>query len=273
MTPQTSPPSTPILPDLPRVNIPFPGSPEPVRPYELSPALVFIIGALGSILLVVGYYQIMLKYCSSVERLVSRRTNRHSRIRTSNEGPISNTGLDPSMIARIPVRPYNSKDADLGTECSVCLAEFTDGEAVRVLLKCRHAFHIPCIGIWLHRQSTCPVCRADVAMDFLNLIHSPRKDEQRPVIESLAQSSSLPLNGISQPVNANADRHARSLSRGEFPETESSSSQWYRRSVWSRRVTSPSRVRLYGGEPSDHNRNNGFSSHEVVIDLGEPSHR
>lgn len=45
--------------------------------------------------------------------------------------------------------------------CAVCLAEYNDGEKVR-LLRCRHLFHSACIDRWLAMSRRCPVCQADV---------------------------------------------------------------------------------------------------------------
>jgi E3 ubiquitin-protein ligase ATL10/75/76/77/78 len=45
------------------------------------------------------------------------------------------------------------------TDCPICLAEFAEGEKVRILPNCNHGFHLECIDIWLVLQSSCPVCR------------------------------------------------------------------------------------------------------------------
>lgn len=49
-----------------------------------------------------------------------------------------------------------------GTECSVCLNEFQEDETLRLLPKCNHAFHIPCIDTWLRSHTNCPLCRAGI---------------------------------------------------------------------------------------------------------------
>ncbi|CAA0827150.1 RING-H2 finger protein ATL52 [Striga hermonthica] len=43
------------------------------------------------------------------------------------------------------------------------LVEFEENEALRLLPKCSHAFHLPCIDTWLKSHSNCPLCRANVA--------------------------------------------------------------------------------------------------------------
>ncbi|KAG8054639.1 hypothetical protein GUJ93_ZPchr0001g31188 [Zizania palustris] len=47
------------------------------------------------------------------------------------------------------------------TECAICLAEFAQGERVRVLPRCSHGFHARCIDRWLSAKQTCPTCRRE----------------------------------------------------------------------------------------------------------------
>jgi hypothetical protein len=55
-----------------------------------------------------------------------------------------------------------TKLAGAAAECPICLAEFADGDAVRVMPACGHGFHARCIERWLAsaRRSSCPTCRA-----------------------------------------------------------------------------------------------------------------
>ncbi|KAL6844093.1 hypothetical protein ACP4OV_025766 [Aristida adscensionis] len=50
-------------------------------------------------------------------------------------------------------------------KCAVCLAAFAAAELLRVLPRCRHAFHAECVDTWLQARSTCPVCRRRVARE------------------------------------------------------------------------------------------------------------
>ncbi|KAH7859538.1 hypothetical protein Vadar_002327 [Vaccinium darrowii] len=80
----------------------------------------------------------------------------------------SKPGLDKEIIDSFPIFLYSDvKDLNVGKrgslECAVCIAEFEDDDALRLLPKCDHAFHPECIDAWLASHSTCPVCRANLA--------------------------------------------------------------------------------------------------------------
>lgn len=48
-------------------------------------------------------------------------------------------------------------------ECAVCLSEFEEGEKLRVIPYCCHAFHIDCIDVWLQSNANCPLCRSGIS--------------------------------------------------------------------------------------------------------------
>ncbi|KAL2906736.1 RING-H2 finger protein ATL78 [Bienertia sinuspersici] len=73
----------------------------------------------------------------------------------------ANTGIKKKALKTFAVVNYspNLKLPGLGTECVVCLSEFTPGERLRLLPKCHHGFHVRCIDKWLKCHSSCPTCR------------------------------------------------------------------------------------------------------------------
>uniref|UniRef100_A0A0E0K1E5 RING-type E3 ubiquitin transferase n=1 Tax=Oryza punctata TaxID=4537 RepID=A0A0E0K1E5_ORYPU len=74
-------------------------------------------------------------------------------------------GLDQAAVAAIPVVPYAEirKHRSGGVlECAVCLTAFDDGDDLRLLPQCSHAFHPDCIDPWLEGHVTCPLCRANL---------------------------------------------------------------------------------------------------------------
>ncbi|XVF01533.1 hypothetical protein REPUB_Repub04eG0097100 [Reevesia pubescens] len=82
---------------------------------------------------------------------------------------INTIGLQPSIINSIAICKYKRGEGIVeGTECSVCLNEFEEDETVRLLPKCSHAFHIPCIDTWLRSHTNCPMCRAPIVPNTAN---------------------------------------------------------------------------------------------------------
>ncbi|XP_022740149.1 RING-H2 finger protein ATL52-like [Durio zibethinus] len=77
-------------------------------------------------------------------------------------------GLQQSVIDSITVFKYKKDEGMIeGTECSVCLNEFQEDVSLRLLPKCSHAFHLPCIDTWLRSHKNCPLCRAPVVCETM----------------------------------------------------------------------------------------------------------
>ncbi|CAN6467360.1 unnamed protein product [Victoria cruziana] len=104
-------------------------------------------------------------------------------------------GLDCAVLASIPVFLYKSGDRQDGLECAVCLSPFEDEEKGRELPPCRHCFHAQCIDSWLQLHSTCPVCRASVAVEVKIAIGAQAGsgnvgEEEAPPVENDGASGS-----------------------------------------------------------------------------------
>ncbi|XP_030470839.2 RING-H2 finger protein ATL52-like [Syzygium oleosum] len=132
-----------------------------------SPLVIAVIGILASAFLLVSYYTIITKYCRR------RRGSNYTldladsaRDHQMNSGPWQNAasgGLEEAVIKSIAVCKYKRGDGLVeGTDCSVCLSEFQEDESLRLLPKCNHAFHLPCIDTWLKSHSSCPLCRSNI---------------------------------------------------------------------------------------------------------------
>ncbi|KAJ6816763.1 RING-H2 finger protein ATL60-like [Iris pallida] len=79
--------------------------------------------------------------------------------------PLRPVPLDAAVLGSLPVAVFRSRGFELdggGPDCAVCLSELADGEAVRLLPKCGHGFHVGCIDMWFGSNSTCPLCRLPV---------------------------------------------------------------------------------------------------------------
>ncbi|KAK3154939.1 hypothetical protein QOZ80_2BG0196860 [Eleusine coracana subsp. coracana] len=89
------------------------------------------------------------------------------------QGAAANKGVKKEVLRSIPTVTYVSDrsskastaeggaaaDEEEADECAICLAEFEDGQAMRVLPQCGHAFHAACVDTWLRSHSSCPSCR------------------------------------------------------------------------------------------------------------------
>ncbi|KAK6919140.1 Zinc finger, RING-type [Dillenia turbinata] len=71
------------------------------------------------------------------------------------------TGLSQEDITRLLVTRSFSASSGTGQSseiCVICQEEYEDKETVGALL-CAHEFHANCIGEWLRRKNTCPICK------------------------------------------------------------------------------------------------------------------
>ncbi|XP_062222367.1 E3 ubiquitin-protein ligase Os04g0590900-like [Phragmites australis] len=156
-----------------------------------SPLVIAIIGVLASAFLLVAYYTIISKYCGTFSSLRNRvfRSGRgggggdgggvHGGSRSQEPwNAVLSDGLDETLINKITVCKYKRGDGFVdSTDCSVCLGEFRDGESLRLLPKCSHAFHLYCIDTWLKSHSNCPLCRCNIAFVTVGVV-SP--EPERP---------------------------------------------------------------------------------------------
>nr|XP_043626656.1 E3 ubiquitin-protein ligase ATL42-like [Erigeron canadensis] len=80
------------------------------------------------------------------------------------------SGIDKTVIESLPFFRFSSlKGWRNGLECSICLSKFEDVEILRLLPKCKHAFHIDCVDQWLEKHSGCPLCRCKVSEEDATL--------------------------------------------------------------------------------------------------------
>ncbi|XP_030463206.2 E3 ubiquitin-protein ligase RING1 [Syzygium oleosum] len=183
-------PMQPPCPETPKDPIwlppPPPRPPPPPPPLSENEALKNLPSimpyALGSVLLAGLLCLILGKYYLKQNRSRRRRDtpilfHTQQEFLDEDHGPpldhpiwfIRTVGLDQSVIDFITAFEYKKGEGLIdGTECSVCLGEFEDGENLRLLPKCSHAFHVPCIDTWLRSHKNCPLCRAPIVRDARN---------------------------------------------------------------------------------------------------------
>ncbi|KAL6843671.1 hypothetical protein ACP4OV_026242 [Aristida adscensionis] len=104
------------------------------------------------------------------------------------EAAAANRGVKKSVLRAIPTVAYAAPapapaagaagdgegegggkaagEAAAPAECAICLAEFEDGDTMRVLPQCAHGFHAACIDRWLRGHSSCPSCRRIIVVEL-----------------------------------------------------------------------------------------------------------
>ncbi|KAF7144359.1 hypothetical protein RHSIM_Rhsim05G0043200 [Rhododendron simsii] len=120
---------------------------------------------------------------SIVLALYTRFCLRIGTVRTNQETPDGliirpdprSSGIDRTVIESLPFFKFSAlRGLKGGLECAVCLSKFEDVEVLRLLPKCRHAFHIDCVDQWLQNHSSCPLCRQRISVEDLTYSNSLR---------------------------------------------------------------------------------------------------
>lgn len=107
-----------------------------------------------------------IKYCHRPSNSITTATP--SATIFSSRGRFS--GIDKTIIESLPFFRFSSlRGSRNGLECAVCLSKFEEVEVLRLLPKCKHAFHIDCIDEWLSSHSSCPLCRRAVSSEDATL--------------------------------------------------------------------------------------------------------
>ncbi|XP_022741422.1 RING-H2 finger protein ATL32-like [Durio zibethinus] len=132
---------------------------------NFDPTMAIVFMVLVGVFLFVGFISIYIRHCNEANAIATAAT-----VAAASSAQRSRPkGLDPLVIESFPVFVYSYvKDLKLGKgalECAVCLSEFEDDEALRLIPKCSHVFHPDCIDAWLASHVTCPVCRAKLTPD------------------------------------------------------------------------------------------------------------
>ncbi|KAK1436376.1 hypothetical protein QVD17_02155 [Tagetes erecta] len=146
---------------------------------HISPYAIVIVTLLASAFLFFSYYLIMIRCSTRFRRRPETQISDHAHEERGFEVDhpiwyINTIGLQSSVINSISVFKYKKDDNLIdGTDCSVCLCEFQDNETLRLLPKCNHAFHVPCIDTWLRSHTNCPICRAGILSNSLSAVLGP----------------------------------------------------------------------------------------------------
>ncbi|OIW11316.1 hypothetical protein TanjilG_20465 [Lupinus angustifolius] len=140
-----------------------------------TPLAIGLSGIIISTLLLAAYHFLFFKCCSRYRHWSQERNDNrnHSDINSSC------CGVQEEILKKIPVIAYsiNLIGLDQG-ECSICLGELEDGDLLRLLPSCNHAFHIPCIDSWFKEHESCPFCRSQITCDIEESIMPSNSEDE-----------------------------------------------------------------------------------------------
>ena len=74
----------------------------------------------------------------------------------------TDSGDEPKELVEGTLCDYVFRGDEEHNQCTICLTNFCVGEVIGQL-PCRHIFHIDCIGEWVFKHPTCPICRMKLA--------------------------------------------------------------------------------------------------------------
>ncbi|ESW09647.1 hypothetical protein PHAVU_009G144600 [Phaseolus vulgaris] len=146
-----------------------------------------------------------------------------------------NSGIDRSVVESLPVFRFGAlRGQKEGLDCAVCLTKFEAAEVLRLLPKCKHAFHVECVDTWLDAHSTCPLCRYRVDPEDILLVEDAKafrqSQQQRNSHNNNEERVRLNLDVEKQEIVECGRRHSSVGERG----TEEQSRRWtssFRRSL------------------------------------------
>ena len=76
------------------------------------------------------------------------------------EYSIESNGIDEDMFNRFPKTIIDDIDKLKEKKCIICLENFKNGDE-STTVPCFHIFHPNCIGEWLKKHNTCPICKTE----------------------------------------------------------------------------------------------------------------
>ncbi|KAG9449185.1 hypothetical protein H6P81_009150 [Aristolochia fimbriata] len=152
-------PSQAFAPDDPSLDV----------PRSFRPSIAVVIGVLSIMFSLTFLLLMYARFChAAASELFNNASDQqngglvHPRARFS--------GIDKTVIESLPFFRFSSlRGSKEGLECAVCLSRFEDTEVLRLLPKCKHAFHINCVDRWLENHSSCPLCRYKVDPEDLTI--------------------------------------------------------------------------------------------------------
>ncbi|KAI4335310.1 hypothetical protein L6164_013970 [Bauhinia variegata] len=197
-----------------------------------KPSVAILVGIMVAMLSLAFLLLLYAKHCKrgNVTTLPCFRRNQTSR------GPPAsvarkNSGIDRIVIESLPIFRFGSLMGEKdGLECAVCLTMFESTEVLRLLPKCKHAFHVECVDTWLDAHSTCPLCRYRVDPEDILLVGDEKilpYNQPIPTVQEDDDPEHIE-SGTNQGLRRVSGRHSSACERGLAIQQQTTS---YRRSL------------------------------------------
>lgn len=178
-----------------------PQSPNPPHLYpqalqlKLYQAFIFSIPVLFSIILFLLFYLFYLKRRASntISSPPPPRPRRSLQTTTYISSPCQ-LDLKAELKDELPIVLFDEELRKRDSQCCVCLGDFVMKEELLQVQSCKHVFHIDCIHLWLHTNTTCPLCRCSVLPTPPKLDDHPNPNPPPPPL-----TPPRPLPSISEP--------------------------------------------------------------------------
>ncbi|XAR68500.1 hypothetical protein NMG60_11003639 [Bertholletia excelsa] len=196
---------------------PPPRQPPPVERSNVAPfkpSMAVVVGVLTTIFSITFLLLLYAKHCKREN--INHYYSNHSAAPPS-AGVRKNSGVDRTVIESLPVFRFGSLSGEKdGLECAVCLNRFEPSEVLKLLPKCKHAFHVECVDTWLDAHSTCPLCRYRVdPEDILLLDHTSKFLGQNQTFPSpVPAPETAPENQVLESIRRISGRHSSAGERG-----------------------------------------------------------
>ncbi|MBA0603499.1 RING-H2 finger protein ATL43 [Gossypium raimondii] len=168
---------------------PFPSpsqtKPNSSSPFKPSTAVVAFVAILTTLFAIIFLLLLYSKHCGGDNDISNYNTTNPFSYSSSLVTAGRNSGINRVVVESLPLFRFSSLSGHKnGLECAVCLTRFEPDELLRLLPKCKHAFHAECVDTWLDAHSTCPLCRYRVDPEDILLI-----SDQDPTTIASASSS------------------------------------------------------------------------------------
>lgn len=159
------------------------GSPSSSPPFypkrkfsPFRPSIAVIVAVLTTIFSITFLLLLYTKHCKRGSFIILTYGSQYPSSRMAPPSFIrKHSGIDRNVIESLPVFRFGSlRDQKDGLECAVCLNRFKPREVLRLLPKCKHAFHVECVDTWLDAHSSCPLCRYRVDPEDIILVEETK---------------------------------------------------------------------------------------------------